>query len=127
MSHFTDITLEMKDERSLKAACAELGLAVESNAIARDYSGRTKSGDLVIRCPGEYDIAVNRAADGKFALTTDWYRGTVEQAVGKNYARLVQLYGVHKATIAAKQRGLQVKRIAKQDGGIRLAITGRAL
>ena len=127
MSHFTTITPEITDERALRAACAELGLPVEANTTARGYNSMTRKGELVIRLPGPYDIAVTKQADGKFGMTCDWYAGHVAAAVGANFQRLVQLSGVHKATMEAKKRGLQVRRILKADGGIRLAITGQKL
>lgn len=76
---------------------------------------------------GPYDIALNRAsASEPFGLTTDWWNGHVEMEVGKDYGRLLQLYGVHKATREARRRGRSVRRRQLGDGTIRLSIGGAA-
>jgi len=47
MSHFTDISIEIRDIEALRKACADLGLSVLEQATARGY------GENLIR--GEYD------------------------------------------------------------------------
>ena len=44
--------------------------------------------------------------------------------VGQCYGKLLQLYGVHKATIEARKKGLSVMRKQKQDGSIKLVLMG---
>lgn len=39
--------------------------------------------------------------------------GHVEKDVGANFGKLLQLYGVHKATMEAEKKGLSVLRRAK--------------
>ena len=48
----------------------------------------------------------------------------VEAETGPGYGRLLQLYGVHKATIEARRKGLSVVRRPQQNGGIKLVIMG---
>ena len=75
----------------------------------------------MIRLKGPYDVAVNRQADGTYGLTTDWYNNHVEAEVGAKYGKLIQLYGIHKATIEARKKGWTVQR--KQVGNnIKLTI-----
>ena len=62
--------------------------------------------------------------DRPFELTTDWWDGHVEKEVGKDYGRLLQLYGVHKASREAKRRGHTVRRSKLKDGTIKLSIGG---
>jgi len=51
---------------------------------------------------------LNKQPDGTFGLTADLWNGHVEKEVGQGYGKLLQLYGVHKATIEARKKGLSV-------------------
>jgi hypothetical protein len=124
MSHFASVQTLVRDAAALKSACAELGLQVLDNAVARGYGSNTVKGDLVIRLKGPYDIALNKQADGSYGLTTDWWGGHVEKEVGKDYGRLLQLYAVHKAQIEARKKGLTIRRQALGDGSVKLVIGG---
>ena len=124
MSHFTTIQTQIKDLDALRSALAEMNLPLLANTQARGYSTQSMTGDFVIRLHGPYDIAVNRQPDGTYGLTTDWWAGHVEKEVGKGYGRLLQLYGVHKATREARRKGLAVRRKAQADGSIKLTVTG---
>ncbi len=122
MSHFTSIATEIRDWTALQSACAELGLSFSRNSEARGYSGRTIKADAVIGLKGPYDIAVQQKQNGACELTCDWWGGHVEREVGKNYGRLLQLYGVHKAAREARRKGYTVRRKALNDGSIKLVI-----
>ncbi|NLE42521.1 MAG: DUF1257 domain-containing protein [Lentisphaerae bacterium] len=122
MSHFTTIETQIRDIAALKAACAELGVGLEAGAEARGYGRRQVRGDYVVRLKGPYDIAADRMPDGGYRLTTDWWSGHVEKEVGKNYGRLLQLYGVHKAQIEARRKGLSTQRRTLADGSVKLVI-----
>jgi len=124
MSHFTTIKTQIKDLEALRAACGELGLALLERTSARGYAGTTRNGDYVIRLKGPFDIAVNHQPDGKFGLTTDWWDGHVEKEVGSAYGRLLQLYGVHKASREARCKGLSVLRQPQRNGSIKLILIG---
>lgn len=124
MSHFTTIKTQVKDIEALRLASTELGLLVLQNAHARGYNENRIKGDYVIRLKGPYDIAVQKQKDSSFGFTSDLWAGHVEQEVGKNYGRLLQLYAVHKATKEARKKGHFVSRSTKQDGSIKLVIAG---
>ena len=124
MSHFATIQTQIKDILALKAACNELGVSVLENTEARGYSTNNQHGDYVIRLKGPYDIAVNKQQDGTYGFTTDWYAGHVEKEVGKDFGKLIQLYGVYKATTEARRKGHVVQRRAMADGSIKLCIGG---
>jgi hypothetical protein len=124
MSHFTEIKTQIKDLAALSLACQELGLTLLPKTEARGYyNGRTK-GDYVVQLKGPYDIAVNQQPDGTFGLTSDLFAGHVEKEVGKGYGKLLQLYGVHKATIEARKKGLSVHRREQANGSIKLVLMG---
>jgi hypothetical protein len=100
------------------------GVDPAQNADARGYYENKTKGDYVIKLKGPYDIALNKNADGTFGLTADLWNGHVEQEVGQGYGKLLQLYGVHKATIEARKKGLSVLRRQQQNGSIKLVLMG---
>ena len=122
MSHFTTIKTQIKDVEALRSAINELGLQLLANTDARGYISNKTKGDYVIRLKGPYDIAVNQQPDGTYGLTTDWWDGHVEREVGTNFGRLLQLYGVHKATAEAKKKGMSVLRRSQPNGSIKLIL-----
>ena len=124
MSHFTSIKTQIKDIAALRSACKELGLPVLQNAEARGYATNKLKGEFVIQLKGPYDIAVNKQPDGSFGFTADLWQGCVEKEVGKDYGKLLQLYGVHKATIEARKKGLSVMRRPQTNGSIKLVLVG---
>ncbi len=124
MSHFTTIETQIKDIRALRAACKEMGLILMQDTLARGYGRQTRRGEYVIRLNGPYDIAVNKNKDGNYVLSTDWWAGRVAAEVGSKFGKLLQLYGVHKATREAKKRGYRVQRNRLKDGSIKLTIGG---
>ena len=124
MSHFTTIKTQIKDMEALRSACKEMGLTVLQNANARGFADQKLKGEFVIQLKGPYDIAVQKRSDGSFGLTTDWWNGHVEKEVGTNFGKLLQLYGVHKATMEARKKGFGVLRRSKADGSIKLILLG---
>ena len=110
MSHFTTIKTQIKDLEALRAATNELGLQLLTKTTARGFISQTIKGEFVVRLKGPYDVALNRQPDGTYGLTTDWWDGHVEKEVGKSFGRLLQLYGVHKATAEARKKGYSVLR-----------------
>jgi len=124
MRHFTTIKTQIKDIEALRLACAELGLVVKQNAMARGYYEKQIKGDYVIKRKGPYDIAVNQQPDGSFGLTADLWQGNVEKEVGTNYGKLMQLYAVHKAMREARKKGHLTRRQPQKDGSIKLVISG---
>lgn len=122
MSHFTTIQTQIKDIEALRSAVNELGLTLIPNTAARGYLSNQTKGEFVIRLKGPYDIAVNRQPDHTFGLTTDWWDGHVEKEVGSNFGRLLQLYGVHKASMEARKKGWSVLRKPQPNGSIKLIL-----
>lgn len=124
MSHFTEITSQIRDLEALRDACIELGLELAYDTEARGYAGQTRKGEAVIKLKGPYDIALNQQPDGTYALTTDWWNGYVTKEVGASYSRLFQLYGVHKAQREARRKGYLTTRKTLPNGAIKLTIGG---
>jgi len=127
MSHFTEIKTRIKDIEALRLACAEMGLTLLPNSEARGYYENKTKGDFMIQLKGPYDIALNLQKDGTYGLTADLWHGHVEKEVGKGYGKLLQLYGVHKATLEARKKGLSVLRRQQQNGSIKLVLMGAGI
>jgi len=127
MSHFTEIKTRIKDIEALRLACAEMGLTLLPNSEARGYYENKTKGDFMIQLKGPYDIALNLQKDGTYGLTADLWQGHVEKEVGKGYGKLLQLYGVHKATLEARKKGLSVLRRQQQNGSIKLVLMGAGI
>jgi hypothetical protein len=123
MSHFTTIKTQVKDIEALRSACQEMGLSLQQNAEARGYYENKTKGDYVIRLKGPYDIALNKQPDGSFGLTADLWNGHVEKEVGQGFGKLLQYYGIHKATLEARKKGHLVRRSQQQNGSIKLTIS----
>jgi len=126
MSHFTTIDVQIKDIAALRHACQEMALVLADNCEARGYAENKVAADHVIKLNGPYDVAVQRQPNGAYTLVADLWCGHVENELGKDFGRIKQLYGVHKATLEARQRGLHVRRHQHKDGKIRLTIGGVA-
>ena len=60
--------------------------------------------------------------DGTYAVKADLWDDRVENELGKGFGRLKQFYGIHRATMEARRKGLTVRRLALPDGAIRLAL-----
>ncbi len=123
MSHFTTIKTQIKDIEALRSACQEMGLPLLQNTEGRGYYENKIKGDYVIRLKGPYDVALNKQSEGSYGLTADLWEGHVEQEVGQNYGKLLQLYGVHKAMQEARKKGHMVNRSALKDGFIKLVVS----
>jgi hypothetical protein len=125
MSHFVAIKTSVRDVNALRKACEELGLELLEKGTARGYASNKIKGDYVIRLKGPYDIAANLDKEtGAFGLSTDWYAGHVEKEVGAGYAKLLQLYAIHKTLLEAKKKGLTCRRQQLGDGSVKLTIGG---
>jgi Protein of unknown function (DUF1257) len=123
MSHFTTIKTQIKDLEALRKALEEMGLTLLTNANARGFVNSTTRGEYVIQLKGPYDIALNKQPDGAYGLTTDWWAEHVEKEVGKDFGKLLQLYGVHKAILEAKKKGYTTLRKTLSNGSIKLTLT----
>lgn len=122
MSHFTTIKTQIKDIAAFTAACKELDVTLVRNSTARGYANNNHQGEYVLKLKGPYDIALNKQADGTYGFTADLWNGHVEKEVGPQYGKLLQLYGVHKATMEARKKGFLVQRTQQQNGSIKLLI-----
>ena len=147
MSHIASIDIIITDLKALQAAARELGAVwIEGKKTytwygesVGDYplpAGMTVDQlgkcDHVISLPGvRYEIGVVKLPTGNYTLAFDFYgrhgKHDGEKLLahfGTGLTRIKQLYGVHKATIAAKLRGYSTLRKLSANGDIKLQITG---
>lgn len=113
MSHFTQISTEIRDLEALRVAVTRCGGEIVENAECRWYNGAQRK-EIVIKLPGQYDAALERQTDGSYRLTADWYQGHVSQYLGENGDNLLQLYVVEKAKIEGRRQGFVVTE--RQEG-----------
>jgi hypothetical protein len=134
MSHITRIKTIITDIPALAEAAKELGLQLHQGVETYKWFGSSTGpipegftvSDLgkcehVIRLPGcEYEIGVaklpgSKASKPAYTLLYDhWGPGQkLHTACGNNLSKLVQLYGVHAATRAARNKGYTVTRQQK--------------
>lgn len=104
MSHFSRISVEVKDLEALKKACEAMGFKMEEVAYCRHYYGKTLK-ERIIKLPGAYDIAVEEEGD-HFELEADLYSGEVARYVGKDAENLMLNYSKEKVKAEAMQFGL---------------------
>lgn len=148
MSHTSSISaIKITSLSALRAAAEELsrtGVAcslVENDtprAFYKDQAGMGRA-DLVLKlnaCP--YDVGLYKQADGSYEVRTDFWDGHVEKLLGgptsdpskreqAKLGKLFQMYGIHAATETARRKGLSVRRIAGENGQIKLELTGASL
>ena len=114
MSHWQTRKTTIRNLDDLEAAAKELGMkmvrAKAGDRVKADAGFGVMSGDATLTDQsGHYPITINKHQDGTYSLSADWYVGTAN-IVGKNFNKLLQLYGVHACTRAARQKGYLVQR-----------------
>lgn len=111
------------------------------NAVPRAYfkdqpnMGRA---DLVLKLTDcKYDIGLYKQADGSYEPRTDFFAGYVEKILGAKASdktpdkinqaklgKLFQMYGICAATEKARKSGYTVRRVANEDGSMKLIVGG---
>ncbi len=148
MSHVTTISVEIRDLAALESACRELGAEfVRGQTSYRWYGRRVNDTPLpvgltaetlgqcqhAIKVPGiNYEIGVVETSPGRYTVAYDFfgsggYSGhdgeRLRTKFGHGLGKLVQMYGVHKATREGAKVGLRAVRHVTTDGSIRLTLS----
>ncbi len=113
MSHFSKINAKISDEEALSAATTKMGLSLIPDGMCRYYYG-TEKADMVVKLPGEYDVALTKEGDS-YSLKADLYKGQVEKYVGPNAGLLMQRYSAEKARIEAFKKSLAITEVNDGD------------
>lgn len=144
MSHITAVQGEIKDLEAVKALCKEKGWEFMEGQTTYRWYGKLMGGspipagmkvedygkcDHAIRVPGAtYEIGLRKNAKGNYDLAFDsWKYGGLEAVIGATGGLFMQGYGLAKAEREAKKRGLNCRRIAGQNGKIKLVLTGHGI
>jgi hypothetical protein len=116
MSHIVEIQTEVRDPAAIAAACQRLGLPEPVHGTAKLFEGEA-SGWLV-KLPGWlYPIVIDTAAASILFDNFGGSWGTAEQL-----DRFLQAYGVARAAIEARKKGLSVAEQTLADGSILVTI-----
>jgi hypothetical protein len=143
MSHVTAIDINITDLKALQGAVQELGAEWRGGQKTYEWYGHSvgdyplpagfTAADLgkcehAIRLAGtDYEIGVVKKKDGSgyTCLYDFWGPGMkLKSHFGDGLAKLKQMYGVHKATAAARAKGYMVQRRPQKNGTIKLVVTG---
>ncbi len=120
MSHFTTITVEIKNGDLLKQALEELGYPVKQNTLVRGYLGNTTNAEYVIPMPNAYDLGFRKVGD-RYELIADMWgvAMNVEEFIGE----LNQQYATKTVLQSATQQGFAIEQQeVLEDGTIRIVI-----
>lgn len=128
MSHQTNIGFEPAATpasiKALEQAATQLGCTLVKGGEGRVWGGRMQSAEYVIKVPNaNFDILVN-TQNKKLVMTTDFYDGSVEKALGNGMGRLKQEHAVAISIAQAKAKGLAVVRKVCGNGDIKLTVMG---
>ncbi|MFM7601442.1 MAG: DUF1257 domain-containing protein [Pseudanabaena sp.] len=120
MSHFTTITIEIKNGGLLEQALQSLGYPVKQNTLVRGYLGNATTADYVIPMPNGYDIGFRKVGD-RYELIADMWgiAMNVEEFLGE----LNQQYAAQMVLESATQQGFAIEQQELlEDGTVRIVI-----
>lgn len=156
MSHITTVAVEIRDLEAVKALCREKGWTFKEGKKTYEWFGEwVKQGDNDIRpsdeelatwghcdhaigIPGEaYELGLQRSGNA-YRLRWDGFKEWrkdhggpskhgLDYYVGKTGSRFLQGYGIAKAEMEARKRGLNVRRVPGSNGSVKLVLTGASL
>lgn len=128
MSHLATVQTEIKDTKAVQALCDELGLTFHENKRThRLYTTQAPCAHAISNSNkwGGYEIGLIGTPTGYTLSFDDMLQGCYgEHSIGKGASKLLQLYGVHKATMEARKLGYMVTRKAGANGAIKLTVSG---
>lgn len=110
MSHFTNISTEIRDLEVCKSALNNMGLTLTEKGQCRYYYG-TKTMENVVKLPGNYDMALENQFDGTYSITADFYLDDVERTIGNNGCVLLKNYGIEMLKKNAKKMRFSISTI----------------
>lgn len=149
MSHTSTIkSVTINSESAIRAAVKELAAAgirisLLEKATPRAYFANQAGmglADFVLHIPdARYDVGLYKQADGTFEARTDFHMGSVASVLGAAHTgngirseqaalgKFFQAYNLNRATEQARAMGHEVRRVAGNNGLIKLEVTGNRL
>lgn len=153
MSHLATVKTEIRDIKAMRAACEELGLRFHENKTSFGMMEQSEVGRWqpcrkpcshtisypkwnaqlgcepimlevgLVQTPTGYRLEFDEILQGEGGFSS--WESEFEKTIGTGARKLVQLYGVHKATIEARRLGHIVTRQPGKNGAIKLVVTGQ--
>jgi hypothetical protein len=120
VSHFSTISIEIKNGDLLKQTLEDLGYPVKENTLVRGYLGNTAIAEYVIPMPNTYDIGF-RKIDDRYEFIADlWGLGlNMEDFLGA----IAQQYATKTVVQSAIQQGFDIEQQeVLEDGTVRIVI-----
>ena len=120
MSHFSTISIEIKNGDLLKQTLEDLGYPVKENTLVRGYLGNTTIAEYVIPMTNTYDIGF-RKIDDRYEFIADlWGLGlNMEDFLGA----IAQQYATKTVVQSAIQQGFDIEQQeVLEDGTVRIVI-----
>jgi hypothetical protein len=116
VSHIVEIQAEVRDPAAVAAACQRLGLPEPVHGTAKLFEG--EAAGLLVKLPGWlYPIVIDTTAA---SIRFDNYGGSWGAA--EHLDHFLQAYGVARAAIEARKKGLSVAEQTLADGSILVTI-----
>lgn len=118
MSHVATIKTQMLDVTAINAACKRLGIPESVNGRHQLYDGAYTG--IGVKLPGwKYSVVIEPTGELKY----DNYKGQWGHIDRLNEFR--QAYGVEKAKIEARKKGMSVTETKLPDGRIQVRMVAR--
>lgn len=107
MSHFTNLTTEIRDLEACKKALENMGLQLQEYGECRYYYG-VKEMENVVKLPTKYDMALTNNHNGSYSIQADFDEGYVEEVIGRKGSALLREYGEEMLKKTAKKLHLSI-------------------
>ncbi len=107
MSHFSNISTEIRDLEVAKKAFENMGLEMLPYGSCRYYFG-SKSMENVVKLPGHYDMALQESGDGTYQITADFFEGDVERAIGPKGSYFLEQYAIENLKKQARKNHFSI-------------------
>lgn len=120
MSHFSTITVQIKDGSLLHETLRELGYTVACNTFVRGYGGDRVNADYVVRQANRYDLGFRQAGE-TYEFIADLWGADIDTQPFLN--RITQHYA-HKMLMAtAQEQGFSIEADdVLPDGTVRVVV-----
>lgn len=120
MSHFTTISIEIKNGDLLEKALHKLGYQVNTNTIVRGYLGDTTNAEYVIPMPNAYDIGFRKLGECYELIADMW---GIALNLKEFLGDLNQQYASETVLQSATQQGFSIEeQEILDDGTVRIVI-----
>lgn len=118
MSHFSNITTEIKDLEICEAALKNMGLELQESGACRHYYG-SEHATNVVHLPGQYDFSLEKKETDSYDIKADFFGGEVEKYIGKQGSILIRNYAIEKLKKEVKKKRFSITSLDKNTFKVR--------